>query len=108
MRALPDEILQLLLELFDDVEKQGSWPTGIAEALVIPSDSSHSQKVLIDVVGKMIKSVDTWREISTDTDGDVTKMVMKKREVLMERGRAALRGRIWLSWGGWPEYTPEE
>ena len=38
----------------------------------------------------------------------VTKMIMKKREVLMERGRAALRGRIWLSWGGWPEYTPEE
>ena len=37
-----------------------------------------------------------------------TKMIMKKREVLMERGRAALRGRIWLSWGGWPEYTPEE
>ena len=38
----------------------------------------------------------------------VTKMIMKKREVLMERGMAELRGRIWLSWGGWPEYTPEE
>ena len=38
----------------------------------------------------------------------VTKMIMMKREVSMERGRAALRGSIWLSWGGWPEYTPEE
>ena len=66
------------------------------DSLLVQRYTSHNYRQLITKMGE------------EEEEKTATKMIMKKREVLMERGMAELRGRIWLSWGGWPEYTPEE